>query len=173
MKRWTALVALVLLSGCAARAQLGRTDSYRLPDATVPVGSEILVAAVQDGSGEDGVIAGSGLLMTREVERALMKNGLRPRRSAGSDLPGLSEEAGHLGIPFVLVGHIPKWEDNSTWSGTRDVTSIALELYRMPDRTLLASSDRSVNGVTVPEYWADWLAAAVVADILGKTPPPW
>jgi len=132
------------------------------------------MGTIPDGSGADGPVEGSGSLITSEVRKELLKHGLEVRTSTRQDQEGLLAEAKTLAVPYVLVGGIPKWEDNATgWSGKRDYSSIALELYRVGDGVLVASSNRNVQGVTVPEYWADWLAWTAVADILGKPAPKW
>jgi len=180
MKRWVLpilLTLLVLTTGCATIEATHAThggSGYRTPGLMLG-DQQILVGRIPDGSGEDGIIAGSGDLMTQRVRKELLKGGLRIASSEKSTATELLSEAAASGVPFVLVGRIPKWVDNATeWSDKLDYSSIALELYQVTDKTLVASSDRNVQGVTVPEDWAGWLAAASVADILGKpTPPPW
>jgi len=169
----TILASLMASLGCATIEATHGGSGYRTPGLTLGE-QQVLVGRIPDGSGDDGVIVGSGDLMTQRVRKELLKGGLRIASSEKSTAGELLTEASSGGIPFVLVGRIPKWVDNATeWSDKLDYSSIALELYRVTDKTLVASSDRNVQGVTVPEDWAGWLAAAAVADILGKPAPPW
>ena|SRR2546426_819628 len=165
-------VILALTAGCAVRATHGGSGS-RSPGLTI--GSDlILVGKIPDGSGGDGVVPGSGPLMTQQVRKQLLAYHLKILPSEAETAEALFNEASAKRATYVLVGRIPRWEDNATkWSKKLDYTSVALELYRVSDHTLVASSDRNVQGVTTPEDWADWVADAAVSDLLGKPAPPW
>jgi hypothetical protein len=171
---WPVLTVLLVLAGCATVIQSTHGGSgFRVPGLEIGT-SQILVGRVPDGSGDDGIVAGSGDLMTQRIKKELLRGGVNLAASEKTTAEDLLAEGATRNIPFILVGRIPKWENNATdWSEELDYSSVTLEMYRVSDKSLVASSDRSVQGVTVPEDWAGWLAASAVADILGKEQPPW
>jgi uncharacterized protein DUF4823 len=173
MKRGS-LAILLLFAGCAEAIHATHGGGGFAAPGFKLGGGQVLVGKIPDGSGADGIIAGSGDLMTQAVRRELLKGGLQILATDKSTSEDLLTEAAAKSVPFVIVGRIPRWEDNATqWSKKLDYSSLNLEIYRTSDKTLVASSDRNVQGTTVPDDWAGWLAAAGVADLLGKEPPLW
>src|SRR5262245_5943975 len=132
MKRlWLVWIACLLVS-CSVKAY-HEGGGFRVPGLNLK-GGQILAGAIPDGSGEDGVVPGSGSLMTQEVRKWLLRDGLSVISSGKSDQDAVMEEAKTRGASFVLVGRIPKWEDNATnWSRDPDTSSVALEVYRVSD----------------------------------------
>ncbi len=161
-----AVMAVLALSACGLRSTCGG-GGYAAPGLNLKVG-QVLIGRIPDGSGEDGVVVGSGDLMTQKVRQFLLVRGVHLVPSDKTSPEELLSEAAKQGVPYVLTGTIPKWEDNSTWGGNLDFTSVALEVYRVTDKTLVASSERELQGVTVPEDWAQWVAYAAVSDLLGE-----
>ena len=144
------------------------------PGLNLTPGTKILMGEIADGSGADGVVVGSGSSMSAEIRKDLLEFRFSVQPSKFTGLAELLAEAQEKGQEYVLYGRIPKWEDNATtWSGKRDYSSLALELYRVSDGTMVGSSNRVVEGVTVPEDWIPWLAIAAIDDVLGRTPPHW
>jgi Domain of unknown function (DUF4823) len=170
----TASVFLLCAATAACVHALHSGGGSSTPGLNLTPGTTILVGEIADGSGTDGVVIGSGSSMSAEIRKDLLEFRFSVQPSKFKDLAELLAEAKEKGQEYVLYGRIPKWEDNATnWSGKRDYSSLALELYRVKDGAMVGSSNRSVQGVTVPEDWVSWLAIAAIDDVLGRTPPPW
>jgi len=163
-------VLLSIEAACIFPKQYG--SGWQQPELRAPDAAAILMSDIPDGSGADGVMAGSGALVTLQVSQQLLKRDYGVVKAEGHSLPDLLSEAKGKNVHFILVGHIPRWEDNATsWSAKRDYASLTLELYDADSGKLLASSQRTAEGVTHPDRCAPWLAEAAAADVFGGTVP--
>src|SRR6266540_4310946 len=139
------LVAILDSAACIFSKQSGAGSLQ--PDFTLPSRATILLSQVPDGSGSDGVMAGSGELVRSSLGTELLKRGFQVVNSGATDTHQLLEEAKTKNAPFIVSARITIWEDNATsWSGKRDHAGISLQLYDMATDTLKGSSARTAAG---------------------------
>jgi hypothetical protein len=135
----------------------------------MPASISILLSNVADGSGADGVMAGSGDLIKTDISAEFLKRGYQVYESSTSDVQQLIAEAKSRNASYALAVHITIWEENATsWSGKRDHAGITLQLYDVDSGALRATSERTANGVKHPNQCAPWLAHTGVSAMIGE-----
>jgi len=166
--RLSSVVALVVSCSACIYAQQSGTGSLQT-GYTVPTRATIVLSAVPDGTGADGVIVGSGELVRSSLATELLKRGYQVLNSSTAESTQLLEEAKSRNADLALSVHITIWEDNATsWSSKHDHAGIVLQLYDVTSQSLRGSSERLADGVSHPNQCASWLAHTAVAAMLGE-----
>ena len=163
---WVATIIALTCVACIFSKQTGSASLQA--NFAIPSNALLVLSQVPDGSGADGVMAGSGDLVRSSLGVELLKRGFQVHNSDASQLQQLLGEAKSKGVPLVLLARITIWEDNATaWSGKRDHAGISLQLFDTETGALKGSSERTANGVRQPSDCAPWLAQTAVAAMLG------
>jgi len=161
------ILLLLTLTSCIFSKQAG--SAWVAPTFRPSAEASCLLGAIPDGGGADGVIGGSGELVRSKVRTELLKHGLAVSSASSSDLQPLLEEGRKASAAYVVLGRIPIWEDNATeWSGKRDHAGVSLEMYEVATGKLVATAERTADGVRTPSECAPWLAESTVRALFGE-----
>jgi hypothetical protein len=121
------LIVTTLVGACANKF---KTDNFTAPESPISSSARVLVLISEDGQYIDQQYAGSGKMLTDQVEIAVSAHLSDATIAHGNDLPAALEQARSGAADYVVEARILHWEDRATeWSGRPDRITIKLVIW--------------------------------------------